>query len=199
MAEELENPIERRSSVRMNFEFNIKLKRMTREQYDAMLQSEQENFTPWSFMHDSQSTDMQQEADLNVNTALMGYLLKLEDKLDEVLYLLKGDKTSKYIEMRGVGTALSGTGMQIGIEKEIDVGNVLRMKFFISKSPLLFLDVFGEVRWVRRDESASLPCQAGVEFMNMRQHDQEQIVQLVFKKQREMIRKMKNEDETAAH
>ncbi|MBL7195980.1 MAG: hypothetical protein ISS64_06750, partial [Desulfobacterales bacterium] len=65
------------------------------------------------------------------------------------------------------------------------------------KSPLVFMDVFGEViRVTQVNKDDRTLYQAGVKFIDLNLADREKIITSVFQRQREAIRKRKDEEQS---
>ncbi|MBU0769611.1 MAG: PilZ domain-containing protein, partial [Proteobacteria bacterium] len=78
-------------------------------------------------------------------------------------------------------------------DKPVETGQIIHSKFYISKIPLVFMDIFGEVvRSIKVDEGDKTLYSLGIKFLDISVNDQESIIASVFQKQRGVIRKRKS-------
>ena len=81
------------------------------------------------------------------------------------------------------------------VDKPVESGRVIHAKFFLTKSPFLFMEVFGEVvRTIRLEEKGEKNFQLGIEFLNLNENDRDRIITAVFQHQRQNIRNNKSMD-----
>ncbi len=82
---------------------------------------------------------------------------------------------------------------KIVIEQPVESGQIINAKFFLSKVPLVFMDIFGKVtRVAQKDEDGRVLYKVGIKFLDLNISDRERIIASVFKKQRGDLRKRKN-------
>jgi c-di-GMP-binding flagellar brake protein YcgR len=184
---------ERRSDVRGDFAFQIKYKIMTAEEFEDLKKFDKEIFSSSS---KAQSVDIiasEKSTESTANAALINYVLQIDEKLDQILELLSKDRSGVVPFRPGLGRNVSGSGMQIVIEQPVESGQIINAKFFLSKLPLVFMDIFGKViRVVQEDEDGRVLYKVGIKFSELNISDRERIIATVFQKQREDLRKRKN-------
>jgi c-di-GMP-binding flagellar brake protein YcgR len=184
---------ERRSDVRGDFPFQIKYKIMKVEEFEDLKRFDKEIF---SSTNKAQSVDViasEISTESMANAALMNYILQVDEKLDQILALLSKDGSVAVPFRPGLGQNISGSGMQIVIEQPVEFGQIINAKFFLSKLPLVFMDIFGKViRVDQEDEDGRVLYKAGIKFLVLNISDRERIIASVFQKQREDLRKRKN-------
>jgi hypothetical protein len=184
---------ERRSDVRGDFPFQIKYKIMKVEEFEDLKRFDKEIF---SSTNKAQSVDViasEISTESMANAALMNYILQVDEKLDQILALLSKDGSIAVPFRPGLGQNISGSGMQIVIEQPVEFGQIINAKFFLSKLPLVFMDIFGKViRVEQEDEDGRVLYKAGIKFLVLNISDRERIIASVFQKQREDLRKRKN-------
>ena len=184
---------ERRSDVRGDFPFQIKYKIMKVEEFEDLKRFDKEIF---SSTNKAQSVDViasEISTESMANAALMNYILQVDEKLDQILALLSKDGSVAVPFRPGLGQNISGSGMQIVIEQPVEFGQIINAKFFLSKLPLVFMDIFGKViRVVQEDEDGRVLYKVGIKFLVLNISDRERIIASVFQKQREDLRKRKN-------
>ncbi|MBW1751547.1 MAG: PilZ domain-containing protein [Deltaproteobacteria bacterium] len=184
---------ERRSDVRGDFPFQIKYKIMKVEEFEDLKRFDKEIF---SSTNKAQSVDIiasEISTESTANAALMNYILQVDEKLDQILALLSKDGSVAVPFRPGLGLNISGSGMQIVIEQPVESGQIINAKFFLSKLPIVFMDIFGKViRVDQEDEDSRVLYKAGIKFLVLNISDRERIIASVFQKQREDLRKRKN-------
>lgn len=186
--------IERRSYVRGNFSFKIKFKTMTLSEYEALVESN-EAISP---QFQNQSLVDIADTIKSANTALadaslINYLVQMDEKLDQILELLTKDKKIEGLFGQGFGLNISGSGMNIMVDEPVETGQIIHSKFYLSKIPLVFMDIFGEVvRVTTIEEAGKILYSLGIKFLDLSVNDQERIIASVFQNQRGAIRKGKS-------
>jgi hypothetical protein len=185
--------IERRSYVRGNFSFKIKFKTMTSNEYEDLVRSD-EAIPPY-FQKETgiDITDKKNGVDTAVDPSLVNYLALIDEKLDLILELLSKDSKIEGLFNQGIGMNISGSGMNIMVDRPVESGQIIHSKFYLSKTPLVFLDIFGEVvRSTKVDECDQTMYSLGIKFLDISVNDQERIITSVFQRQRGVLRKRKN-------
>lgn len=186
-------PDEKRSDVRADFSFKVKFNIMTLEEYENLKKSDE--VIPFTFKQEPSIgvADTGIGSDITINAALVNYLIKMDEKLDEILSLLSKDKTKEKPSHEGKGVNISGSGMQIISDKPVESGRIIQSKFYLSKFPLVFMDIIGQAtRITHVDEADKTLYQIGIKFLDLSENDREKIISSVFQKQREAIRGRKN-------
>lgn len=188
---------ENRSYVRGDFSFKVKLVALTRKEFEDLMASDEENFSHNKGDH---SIDFTGSINKNTNTlqnkSLIDFLIYMDGKLDQILDFISKDVTGNSDISHGKGTDISGSGMQIAVENPFELGQIVHANFVLSKFPLVFIDVFGEViRATPKDENGKTIYQLGIKFLDLNINDREMIINRVFQAQREAIREGKYNDE----
>ena len=187
---------ERRSYVRGDVSFKVKFKIMSPDEYQDLKRSGKEIFS-----HDKKEkgidiTDTDnKDANITPNTSLIDFLLYMDEKLDQILDFVSKDVADKESLNQGIGSNISGSGMNIITDKPLEPGKIIHTNFVLSRFPLVFIDVFGEVvRVTPVDEDGKTSYHAGTKFLDLRLNDRERIIASVFQSQREAIRRKKKEN-----
>lgn len=188
---------ERRSYVRGALSFNVKYKLVTSEEYEDLKKFDRAIFSPLNKTQAFDVADTDIRTDSVTDASLINFLVQMDEKLDQILELLSQDRAVAVPFRQGVGDNISGSGMQLVIDEPVDCGQIVHSKFFLSKSPLVFMDVFGEViRVTQVNKDDRTLYQAGVKFIDLNLADREKIITSVFQRQREAIRKRKDEEQS---
>jgi hypothetical protein len=187
-------PEERRSFVRGNFSFNVKFKTMTKDEYDYLKKTNEVIFPTFKQEPGVDFKEKEINAGHLASASLINHLVQIDEKLDLILDLLSNDKNIKGFYSQGVGLNISGSGMNIMISRPVEYGQVIHTKFYLSKFPLVYMDVFGEVVHVTQvNKDGRTHYNLGLKFLDLSINDRERIVSSVFQRQRGDIRKIKSE------
>ena len=186
--------IEKRSYVRGNFSFKIKFKTMTLDEYEGLVGPNDLALHHFQNKHRVDIADQKTDADTAIDPSLVNYLVLIDEKLDLILDFLAKDNEMEGLFNQGMGTNISGSGMNILVDKPIEIGQIIHSKFYLSKIPLVFMDIFGEVvHSTKVDECGKTLYSLGIKFLNISTNDQERIIASVFQRQRKVLRKRKTE------
>ena len=99
------SPSERRSHVRGEIFFKVKFRIISPEQYKEFKRSDGENFS----LHGKQlSIDLDNGEKATADPSLIHFLLHLDDKLDQILTLLKQEARAEG-PCQGVGVNIGGS------------------------------------------------------------------------------------------
>ena len=184
---------ERRSYVRGDLSFQIKYKIMTSEEFENLKKDNKAILSSSDMARNIDIVDTGISTDNTVNAALINYILQIDEKLDQVLELLSKDGLAAVPFCPGLGQNISGSGMQLVLEQPVESGQIIHAKFFLSKLPIVFMEIFGKViRVVQEDEEDRVLYKIGIEFLDLNISDRERIIASVFQRQREAIRESKS-------
>ena len=185
--------IERRSYVRGNFSFKIKFKKITLDEYEGLVMSNEAISPHFQIEPGIDIADKKIGADTAIDPSLVNYLALIDEKLDLILELLAKDNKIEGLFNQGIGMNISGSGMNIMVDRPVESGQIIHSKFYLSKTPLVFMDIFGEVvRSTTVNECDKTLYSLGVKFLDISVNDQERIIASVFQRQRGVLRKRKN-------
>jgi c-di-GMP-binding flagellar brake protein YcgR len=137
--------------------------------------------------------------ELTPNPYMIDFLLYMDEKLDQIMAILyKYGRVDKEPYSLGIGVNIGGAGMKIIADKPVEHGQIIHTSFVMSRLPFVFIDVFGEVIHVKPvDKDGKAAYSLGIKFLNLNLNDRESIIACVFQRQREIIRKMKDDEYTS--
>jgi hypothetical protein len=184
---------ERRSFVRGNFSFNVKFKTMTKDEYEYLKKTNEVIFPTFKQEQGIDVKDREKNAGHPASASLINHLVQIDEKLDLILELLSNDNTVKELYGQGVGLNISGSGMNLMVNRSVEYGRVIHTKFYLSKFPLVYMDIFGEVVHVAQMDKDGQSYRLGIRFLDLGINDRERIISSVFQRQRGDIRKIKSE------
>jgi c-di-GMP-binding flagellar brake protein YcgR len=118
----------------------------------------------------------------------------MDEKIDKILRMLEKEKGIDTSDSYGQGIDISASGMRVVIDSPAKQGDIIKSNFLLSKNPLIFVDVYGEIVWVKKKEAPNGTLhQMGVRFLDLQLGIKEKIISCIFQKQREDIRRMRSE------
>lgn len=184
---------ERRSFVREDVDFKVQYKVMSPEEYEDLKRFDAANFSPFKDVQKIDVANSDISSDSLVNASLINYLVQMDQKLDRILDLISTEKHVATPFCHGIGQNISGCGMQMIIDQPVQAGQIIQLKFLLSKFPFVFMDLFGEIiREKQFNSDGKTLYQVGIKFFALSVNDRDKIVASVFQKQRESIRKRKS-------
>jgi hypothetical protein len=166
---------------------------MTSDEYEGLVRS-YETIPPY-FQKETaiDLADKKNGVDTAVDPSLVNYLALIDEKLDLILEILAKDSEIEGLFNQGIGMNISGSGMNIMVDRPVESGQIIHSKFYLSKTPLVFMDIFGEVvRSTKVDECGKTMYSLGIKFLDISVNDQERIITSVFQRQRGVLRKRKS-------
>ena len=184
---------ERRSYVRGDLFFKVKFRIIAPEEYKTIKGTGDQILSPdkEELIFNSSGTN-NLDTEITTNSFIIDFLLQMDEKLDRILAILTKDEGDKVLPNQGTGGNISGSGMNIIVDKPIELGEVIHTNFLLSRFPMVFIDVFGEVVQITPvDENGKTVYHLGIKFLNLKLNDRERIIACVFQRQREKIRKGK--------
>ena len=185
---------ERRSYVRGELSFKVRFRVMTPEEYETVKMSGNRTVSPDRRLSVDSNNTNRAATQITPNAFMIDYLFQMDEKLDQILAILSKDGEAKGLLNQGIGVNISGSGMGIIAEKPVEPGQIIHANFVLSRLPLVFIDLFGQiVRVAPVDEDSEGTYHLGIKFLDLDPDDRERIIACVFQKQREIIRIRKSE------
>lgn len=193
------HPKVRRSYVRGDISFKVKFRVMTPEEYETVKGIDGQVLSPGKESGIDISGTYKRATELTPNPYMIDFLLYMDEKLDQIMAILyKYGRVDKEPYSLGIGVNIGGAGMKIIADKPVEHGQIIHTSFVMSRLPFVFIDVFGEVIHVKPvDKDGKAAYSLGIKFLNLNLNDRESIIACVFQRQREIIRKMKDDEYTS--
>ena len=181
---------ERRAYVREDLSFKVQFRIIAPEEYEKIKGTEDQILSTDKDLYIDISDTENRFQEIASNAGLIDFLLQMDEKLDRILTLLSKDDAYSGPSKKGMGTNISGSGMKIIVDTPVQIGQIIHTNFVLSRHPLVFINVFGEVVQVTpADEGNGAIFTLGIEFLELNPNDRERIIACVFQRQREAIRK----------
>jgi len=186
---------ERRSYVRGAFPFKVRYRLLTPDEYQKLKQTINQIPYPEEEIGSEIADQDTRDVEISLNSCLIDFLLKMDEKLDQILARLSKEETeTDYLAKQGVGMNISGSGMNMVVLEPAQPGQIIHTHFVLSKIPLFYLDAFGEILWVTPSEdNDGKAFNLGIEFLDLKPADQERIIACVFQRQRKSLRQRKKQ------
>jgi hypothetical protein len=195
-----EQQLERRSFHRGDFSFKVKFRimppdegRLKAMKGKGVLQGSEKILKINDALTDNN------EKDAPLNAALIDFLIRMDEKLDQILTALADNNSQdrSFRECRGID--ISATGMGIITVHPVKAGQIIEANITLSRLPLVSMDVACEVVQVTRIiENDQTMLHAGVRFLDLDAQDKEKIIKCVFQNERATIREKKRMEEDEA-
>jgi hypothetical protein len=180
---------ERRSFLRGEISFRVKFTVIPSEQYGKIKSAKEEDFSSDTIMDGIEIAESGKSQGGFIDANLINFLVQMDEKLDQILAMLSRDGIDDSVPTNGIGTNISGSGMNLIVEESVDTGKIIQTKFFLSRFPLVYIDVFGEIVHVTpMEENDGAIYQLGIKFLNLKLSDRERIIASVFQQHRQSIR-----------
>ncbi len=190
------HPKEGRSYVRGDISFKVKFRVMTPEEYETVKGIDGQVLSPGKESGIDISDTYKRATELTPNPYMIDFLLCMDEKLDQIMAILyKAGRVDKEPYSLGIGVNIGGAGMKIIADKPVEHGQIIHTSFVMSRLPFVFIDVFGEVIRVKPvDKDGKAAYSLGIKFLNLNLDDRDRIIACVFQRQREIIRKRKDDE-----
>ena len=183
---------ERRSFLRGDISFKVKFTVIPSEQYGRIERAKEEDSSSDTILDGIEIAESGKSQGGFIDANLINFLVQMDEKLDQILAMLPRSGADDSVPAHGIGTNISGSGMNLVVEESVETGKIIQAKFFLSRFPLVFIDVFGKVVHVTpTEENGSTIYQLGIKFLNLKLTDRERIIASVFQQHRQNIRKSK--------
>ncbi len=126
--------------------------------------------------------------------ALKYYLDVINSKLDMILSIQSQTFIEKDYPHTTEVIEIGGGGLKCLVPKgiEVTVGDYLDFVIILSSFPLWMVGVIGEIKRIEEDNGINI---LAVEFVQIKESDKEDIIQFVFKEEREQIRRQKEQEQ----
>jgi len=193
------NAKERRSYVRGDFSYNVKFRILSLEECELRkMTGKQLSFSDQKQLKIATGLDDREDSASYIPAGLTEFLLRMDEKLDQILSILAENEGCNQQFQQGLGVDISATGMGIITDIPVVPKQTIQAKIILSQLPLICLDVTGEVVQVmpaaKKDKSM---YHIGIQFLDLSSSDKEKIIKCVFQNERAAIRERKRQEETA--
>jgi hypothetical protein len=135
-------------------------------------------------------------AQLDGRDELERYMMRLDAKLNLIISLLTDNLNRKNYKFKASVVDISENGFKLLSPVKLPQGALLEMGLVLPNQPYRTLDILGEVVWETSADGKSEDKKdrsVGVRFLDIQPEDQDLIVHWIFQKQREDIRRSREQ------
>ncbi|MBU2549674.1 MAG: PilZ domain-containing protein [Proteobacteria bacterium] len=132
-------------------------------------------------------------SDAEARNELEVQLHRIEAKLDFVITLLADKISRKDYHYQGVVLDVSEHGLRMLTTGEIPEGTLVELGLTLPHQPHRTMDIAGQVIWLEEREREAGKA-IGINFLDILPEDQDAIVHYIFQKQREEIRRQREQE-----
>lgn len=181
-----------RSHLRLDVTILLQYRKITPKEYKEIEQSNFNNaegdsasqsFSLMPFMQDQEK----EEENGNVDPFIANALIDINLKLNFILSMLSCGGETSIFSQKPIEANLSEGGIGFTTQDEFTKGQLLELKMMLPVFPIAIIKAWGKV--VRINPSPEGCYKVGMEYINIKEEDQDKIVHYLFKRQRELLRK----------
>lgn len=183
---------EKRSYLRGDLSFKVRFRVVTSDEYETFKHTGDQFLSlDKASSIDIHSTDGG-DTQISPNPYVLDLLLHSQEKLDQILGLLSNEQVDDGLREQGTGLNISGSGMNMIVDDPLEAGQILHTSFLLSRFPMVFIRVFGEVVRVKPfTEDSQTFYDLGLRFLYLNPDDREKIIACVFQSHRKALRNRK--------
>jgi hypothetical protein len=183
-----------RSHLRLNVIVLLQYGKVTSKEYEALTGKEQNRFdrdlsvqafTLQPFMEEA----VREEKTQQIDPFIINNLIDINLKLNLVLTMLNSNREPGIFTQRPMEVNLSEGGIAFVTSDKFEKGDILDLRILLPIFPIAIIKTRGEV--VRSTSLSGNNRQTGVKFIDIKEENQDKIVNYLFKKERERLRNKK--------
>ena len=188
---------ERRAYVRGDFSYDVQFRVLSQDECKLReMAGKKISFYEQKQLKIASVMDDISDGNNLIPRGLIEFLVRIDDKLDQVLTLLTESPECKEEFKQGLGVDISATGMGIISELPVVPNQTIKATITLSRVPLISLDVFGEVIQVMPAAKGEKQMyHIGIRFLDLNANDREKIIKCVFQNERAAIRERRRQEE----
>ncbi len=130
-----------------------------------------------------------EEKEGTIDPFIINALLDINVKLNLIISILAGENKTDILNRKPVEANLSEGGIGFTTSEKMEEGTLLEIKMVLPVFPIALIKVWGRV--VRTEPLSAGGYRTGIQYIQIREEDQNKIVHYLFKKQREDLRRQK--------
>jgi len=193
-----------RAHLRMEVMIILHYRELTAEEYSAIEKTtsggedKEGKLSLRSFSLQPFIEDMEKEEGTGkVDPFIINALIDINLKLNLVLSMLSGEGKTDVFTQKPTEVSLSEGGIGFTTSEKVQEGKLLELKMLLPVFPIALIEVWGKV--VRATPLPEGGYRIGVQYINIKEEDQNIIVHYIFKKQRESLRTQKDRKEKSVN
>jgi hypothetical protein len=183
-----------RAHLRMDVMVLLQYRKLTTEEYgdigevnlhEGGEELSTQSFSLQPFMEDKEREDEEGRVDPFILNALVDINLKL----NLMLTMLTSEGETSIFAQKPIEVNLSEGGIGFTIGEQVKEGDILELNILLPIFPIAIIRAWGRV--MRSTPLSKGNHTVGVEYVKVKEEDQDKIVHYLFKKQRESLRNQK--------
>jgi len=183
--------IESRAHLRMDVMVLLHYRKLTLKEYEDIeriyIRDDKDGWFSQSFFIKPFLEDMAKEEEVgNVDRFIINSLIDINLKLNLIYNILSSEEDSSIFKQKPIEVNISESGIGFITKDRIKKGEILELKMLLPVFPLAIIKVWGKV--VRTTALSPDSYRVGIQYINIKEEDQDKIVHYIFKKQREFLR-----------
>jgi len=180
-----------RAHLRMNVMVLLQYRKLTPKEYEDIekiyISNDKEDWFSQSFFIKPFMEDTAKEEEVgNVDRFIINALIDINLKLNLIHNMLSSEDETSIFRQKPVEVNISESGIGFITKEKVRKGEILELKILLPVFPLAIIKVWGKV--VRKTSLSKGGYRIGIQYINIKEEDQDKIVHYIFKKQRELLR-----------
>ncbi|KPJ60749.1 MAG: hypothetical protein AMJ42_01365 [Deltaproteobacteria bacterium DG_8] len=180
-----------RTHLRMNVMVLLQYRKLTLKEYEDIkrmyISDDKDEWFSQSFFIKPFMEDMAKEEEVgNVDRFIINSLIDINLKLNLIYNMLSSEEGTSIFRQKPIEVNISESGIGFITKERIKKGDIIELKMLLPVFPLAIIKVWGKV--VRTTTLSKGSYRVGVQYINIKEEDQDKIVHYIFKKQRELLR-----------
>ena len=190
----MKNEPNARAHLRMDVMVLLQHRKLTTEEYgdigevnlhEGGEELSTQSFSLQPFMEDKE----REEEEGNIDPFILNALIDINLKLNLIFTMLAAEGETSIFAQKPIEVNLSEGGIGFIIGEQVKKGDILELKILLPIFPIAIIRAWGRV--VRSTPLSKDNHSVGVEYIKVKEEDQDKIVHYLFKKQRESLRNQK--------
>jgi hypothetical protein len=183
-----------RAHLRIDVMVLLQHRKLTTEEYgdigEMNLHEDGEELTTQTFSLQPFMEDKEREEEEGkVDPFILNALVDINLKLNLILTMLTSEGETSIFTQKPIEVNLSEGGIGFTIGGQVKKGDILELKILLPIFPIAIIRAWGRV--MRSTPLSKGKHSVGVEYIKVKEEDQDKIVHYLFKKQRESLRNQK--------
>jgi len=184
-----------RAHLRMNVMVLLQYRKLTPKEYEDIkrlyISDDQEECFSQTFFIKPFMEDLAKEEEVgNIDRFIINALIDINLKLNLLHSILSSEEETSIFRQKPVEVNISESGIGFITKEKVKKGEILELKMLLPVFPLAIIKVWGKV--VRTTPWLKGSYRVGIQYINIKEEDQDKIVHYIFKKQRELLRYKKD-------
>jgi c-di-GMP-binding flagellar brake protein YcgR len=184
-----------RAHLRMNVMILLKYRKLTTKEYGNIEKiytsdDKEEWFSQSFFIKPFMEDVVKEEETGNIDRFIINALIDINLKLNLIHNMLSSEEETSIFKQKPMEVNISESGVGFNTKEKVRKGTILELKILLPIFPIAIIKAWGKV--VRSTPLPEGGWIVGVQYIDIKEEDQDKIVHYIFKKQRELLRNKKS-------